>query len=144
MSSYPPTGGQRLLVDTSAYFAFVDGQDINHATARAIATRLATEHGRLYTTNFILAETHALLVARLGRDIALRVLQEIDRGSTTIIRVSSTDELRAREILIQYRDKDFSLTDAISFTVMERLHIRSAFTFDRHFAQYGYTILTPS
>ena len=51
---------------------------------------------------------------------------------------------RAREIIRQYEDKSFSLTDATSFAVMERLRISYAFTFDRNFAQYGFTILTPS
>lgn len=42
-----------------------------------------------------------------------------------------------------YTDKDFSFADAISFVVMERLGITRAFTFDRHFEQYGFTVLTP-
>ncbi len=44
--------------------------------------------------------------------------------------------------LYQYDDKDFSLTDATSFAVMERIRVPYAFTFDRHFAQYGFTVLT--
>jgi predicted nucleic acid-binding protein len=32
--------------------------------------------------------------------------------------------------------------EAISFAVMERFVIRLAFTFDRDFAQYGFTVLT--
>ncbi len=47
----------------------------------------------------------------------------IDRDDITIIRVSEADEQRAHEIIYQYDDKDFSLTDATSFAVMERLHI---------------------
>jgi predicted nucleic acid-binding protein len=35
------------------------------------------------------------------------------------------------------------MTDAISFAVMERLHITRVFAFDRHFAQYGFTVLVP-
>ena len=66
----------------------------------------------------------------------------IDNGPATIIRVREMDEQRARAIIAQYDDKGFSLIDALSFAVMERLQIRQAFTFDRHFAQFGFTPLS--
>jgi uncharacterized protein len=56
--------------------------------------------------------------------------------------VTPADVERAKAIIYQYDDRDFSLTDATSFAVMERLRIPTAFTFDRHFAQYGFTVLT--
>ena len=59
-----------------------------------------------------------------------------------VIRARAADEERAKQILFQYTDKNFSFADAISFAVMERLTIRLAFTFDRDFAQYGFTVLT--
>lgn len=49
----------------------------------------------------------------------------------------------ARAILRRYSDKDFTLTDATSFVVMEALGIREAFTFDDHFRQYGFEVLSP-
>jgi len=126
-------------VDTSANFALIDQRDANHNTAVTIATRLASQRWRLFTTNYIVAEPHALLLARLGRDAALTFLREI--GHTTI-RATVADERRAQEIIEEYTDKDFSLADAISFAVMERVHIRFSFTFDQHFAQYGLIVLT--
>lgn len=63
------------------------------------------------------------------------------RSGTTVVRVSAEDEERARAIIFQYDDKDFSLTDALSFAVMERLRIRAALSFDRNFAQYGFQLL---
>jgi predicted nucleic acid-binding protein len=39
----------------------------------------------------------------------------------------------------QHQDKDYSLTDRISFVVMQRLSISTAFAFDRHFVQVGFT-----
>src|SRR5204863_4559575 len=115
-----------------------------HPAARAVATELATEQWGLFTTNLILAEVHALHLNRLGRRVALRVLQEIDRGATRVVRVSAADEQRARAILSQYDDKDFSLTDATSFTVMERLGIGVVFTFDRNFRHYGFRVFGPA
>jgi predicted nucleic acid-binding protein len=132
-----------VLVDTSAYFALADQQDRNHEAALRVRNRLIGERWRLLTTNFVIAETHALLLARLGRAIALRVLQQIDRSTTTIVRVSEGDEMRARGILSKYDDKDFSFTDAASFAVMERLRMSQAFSFDRDFAQYGFTTVRP-
>ena len=130
-----------VFVDTGAYFALTFTGDENHRAARALYEQLTTERRQLVTTNFVLAETHALLLNRLNRTIALRVLESIDQSSTRIVRVSASDERLAREILRRYRDKDFSLTDAASFVVMERLGLSTAFAFDRHFAQYGLTVL---
>ena len=106
--------------------------------------QLSIQQWRTFTTNFILAETHALLLNRLNRTVALRTLKAIEISGTIIERVSVADEQRAREILEQYDDKNFSLTDATSFAVMERLGITYAFTFDRNFTQYGLTVLTPA
>lgn len=132
---------RRVLIDTSAYFILTDAGEGTHQRATAIQSRLIQEAWHLFTTNYILAETHALLLTRLGRDVAARVLQEIDRSTVTIVRVSAADERRAREIIYQYQDKEFSLTDGTSFAVMERLRIGVAFTLDRNFTQYGLQVL---
>ena len=77
-----------------------------------------------------------------GKRGVREVLTEIDTSQvTTVVRVSARDEQRARAIIARYTDKDFSLTDATSFAVMERLGISEAFTLDQNFAQYGWTML---
>ena len=130
-----------MLVDTSDYFALTDPRDGNHDRAVAARDLLIAERRHLFTTDFILAETHAPLLARLGRVTAATMLRQIDGSNTTIIRVSVADERRARAIIAQYDDKDFSLSDATSFAVMERARIGQAFTFDRNFAQFGLHVL---
>ncbi len=77
------------------------------------------------------------------RQQAFRFLDSIEAGGTVVIRVRRLDEERAAQIIRTQADKDYSLTDALSFAVMERLGLSRAFTFDRHFAQYGFTVLTP-
>jgi predicted nucleic acid-binding protein len=79
---------------------------------------------------------------RLSQEIATRFLHDLEQSTTTLVWVTPADVQHAKAIISQYNDKDFSLTDATSFVVMERLHIPYAFTFDRHFAQYGLTVLT--
>jgi predicted nucleic acid-binding protein len=133
---------RRALVDASAYFALLDNDDDYHAQARIIRDRLIAERWRLFTTSFVLAETHALLLNRLSQDIATTFLQDLEQSTTTLVWATPADVQHAKAIISQYDDKDFSLTDAISFVVMERLRIQYAFTFDRHFTQYGLTVLT--
>ena len=90
----------------------------------------------------VLAETHAFLLHGVNNRLAHRVIQDISDGATTVERVVEDDEQRAIEILVQYDDKDFFYTDATSFAVMERIQIDTAYTFDRHFTQYGLRTLT--
>jgi predicted nucleic acid-binding protein len=130
-----------ILVDTSAIYAMIDLDQIGHQAASDVSLRLSKARWPFYTTNFVIAETHALLLTKLNRVVAARFLDDIETNGTTIERITPEDEQRARAIIRQYTDKDFSLTDATSFAVMERLGISHAFTLDRHFAQFGWAVL---
>lgn len=133
-----------VFVDTSAYFALTVPDDQNHTAARATRRRLQNGRARLYTTRYILAETHALLVARRRNAVdALRALRTIEASRTLVISATEADEEAARAILERYDDHLFSLTDAVSFAIMERLRIEAVFTFDADFAEYGLTVLRP-
>lgn len=128
----------RTFADSSAYFALTDPRDDNHAAAVAVAQRLAREISDLYTTNYVAAETHGLIVNRLDRDSAELFLDRLYAGSTHLVRATEGDERQTREIIHQFRDKEYSLVDAISFAVMERLHLHQAWSYDQHFNQYGF------
>jgi len=130
---------ERVFVDSSAYYAYADSDDANHDAALSLAPRLATDQAGFYTSNFVVAETHGLLVNRLDRDTAERVLEQIYASTTRIVRATQADETRGREIIRQYRDKNYSLIDAISFAVMQRLHLRQVWTYEHHFAQFDFT-----
>jgi uncharacterized protein len=132
-----------VFIDTGGYFALASSRDENHAASVAIMEALRTERYRFYTSNFILAELHALLLTRINRRVALETLTALDHSATTVVRVTPADEIRAREIIVQYDDKNFSLTDATSFSIMDRLGIYQVLTFDGNFEQYGKTVLSP-
>ena len=52
-----------------------------------------------------------------------------------MVHVTRRDEARAVALLRAQADKSYSLCDALSFVVMERLRIGDAIAFDRHFRQ---------
>jgi len=95
---------------------------------------VARQRRQLVTTNFVVAETHALILSRLGRALAARWLLTLTAG---VLRVTEEDESRAKAIIVTYHDKDFSYCDAVSFAVMERLNFLQALAFDVHFRQYA-------
>lgn len=115
---------RRVFIDTSAFVGLADARDQEAVSANRIMGRMTIERWEAVTSNFILAETHALLLQRRDRQVALDTLRFIERGAVIVLRVSEPDEHRAREIIEQYDDKAFTLTDATSFAVMERLGLR--------------------
>ena len=64
---------RRLFVDTSAYFALTDKRDENHEAAAHFIHQFIRERTELLTTNYIIAETHTLLLNRIGYTTALQV-----------------------------------------------------------------------
>jgi len=129
----------QLLVDTSAVYALIDRDDSYHRKAVSLLRSLPRRGLTPLLTNFIVAESHALLLSRVGagvaRDWLLRPIWPMER-------ITPEDEEKAREIIRRYTDKSFSYTDATSFAVMERLGIKEAFAFDPHFRQYGLKLLS--
>jgi predicted nucleic acid-binding protein len=97
----------------------------------------------LVTTSLVVAESHALIVRAGGYDSGLRFLESVllpsgpavDWVDETVMRAAVDRWVRP------YRDKDWSMTDAVSFEVMQRNRIREAFAFDDHFRQAGFTLL---
>ncbi len=121
----------------------MDERDEHHAEAITLFTQIAEHHFQPYITNAILMEAHALIMSSLGIQAGIQFLNDMDESTTIKLRVRASDEQRAKQIIRQYTDKDFSFTDATSFAVMERLGITYAFAFDRHFEQYGLAVLNP-
>lgn len=123
-----------VFVDTGGFYAALNRKDEHHQEAKQLFTRAVEEEWRLLTSNFVVAETHALLLNRLGREIATAWLSDVPAA---ILRVLDKDEEKAKRIILSYRDKEFSYCDATSFAMMERLSIRYVIAFDSHFTQYG-------
>lgn len=122
-------------MDTSAIYALIDRSDDCHEKAKNLFKKLSKQDVDLILTNFIVAETHALILSRMGHELAREWIKDL---VWKIERVTEQDGKRAREILIAYKDKSFSYTDATTFAVMERLKVNVVLAFDNHFTQFGW------
>lgn len=125
---------KEVFVDTGAFYAALNQKDKYHQKAVQLFTRAVEEEWQLFTSNFVVAETHALILTRLGRDLATDWLRDVP---AVVMRVTEVDESKAKRIIFGYQDKEFSYCDATSFAVMERMRIREVMAFDPHFTQYG-------
>lgn len=139
---------QDIFVDSSGYYALLRRHDQRHGDAIAVLDYLTESRARLYTTRYVLVETHALLVKKIPKVPpveALRLLAAIERdAATTVVHATDADEMKARQILARFPSHEFTLTDALSFAVMDRLKLRHALSFDlRDFQTYGFVCLTP-
>lgn len=129
---------RRVLVDSSAFLSLEDPDERSHKSIRRILGELVSSGARLLTTNFVFDETYTLILVRLGRRRSVAWGESFKEGRLVqLIRVDEAHETRAWELILAYRDKDFSYTDATSFAVAESLGIEEALSLDRHFRQYG-------
>jgi len=128
----------KILVDSGVVLALLCRDNQNHLTAVAGLRKMQKQRALPLLTNYLLAETHALLADHLGSDAARLWLRS---NIWPVEQAGVVDEKRAMEILLSGRGGDCTLVDALSFAVMERLTINTAFTFDENFTHYGFKIV---
>ncbi|MSR22087.1 MAG: PIN domain-containing protein [Gemmatimonadetes bacterium] len=131
-----------LFVDTSAWYPLANPREAHHTRLAALLAERVRAGSRIVTTNLVVAETHALLLRRDGRRVALTFLDEVFREP--ILVESSTPEVERRALhdwLSRFEDQSFTLTDAVSFVVMTDRGVREALALDRHFAVAGFNLL---
>ena len=105
-----------------------------------IEQSLSSQPVRLVTTNFVLDETYTGLRGKIQHTAILRFRDSVRQSRRlSVIRITEAVEDQAWEIFARYEDKDFSFTDCTSFAMMQQLGITTAFAFDEHFGQFGFT-----
>jgi predicted nucleic acid-binding protein len=128
-----------VFADTFYFLAYLNRADANHAAALA-ATKQA--RGRLVTTAWVLTEVADAFAASAGRRQIAAFVESLKADPDTRI-VPASQELfeRGLKFYDQRRDKEWSLTDCISFLVMKEAGLTDALTADHHFEQAGFMIL---
>ena len=128
-----------VFVDTSYYLALFNRNDTWHG--RALAWQKSRERP-LLLTEFVLVELGNAFSRGGARsqfpDLVLTLRAD---PAVTIAPAGSMLLDRGLRLFAERPDKDWSLTDCISFVVMRDNGITEALTADHHFEQAGFTIL---
>lgn len=128
-----------VFADAFFYVALLNVPDQHHARVVRYASS-ADDYS--VTTRWVLAEVANALGKWPGREKVGAFLADLEKDPDVCI-VGESDELyrRGLELYRERRDKRWSLTDCISFVVMEREGLREALTGDQHFEQAGFVAL---
>jgi hypothetical protein len=124
------------FADWYFYLSILNPRDAGHQDANAIA---AAFDGKILTTQWVLVEVADAMSDPIHRPSFERLFAMLTSDSNVEILPADDSWFRRGIELYQQRpDKKWSLTDCISFLVMEQLGVRDALTGDRHFAQAGF------
>jgi predicted nucleic acid-binding protein len=128
-----------IFIDTFYYLAILNPRDASHSLAMEITSGLS---GPLFTTEFVLLEVADALSHPIERPKFLELFDYMASQSEVTVIEAGTQLLRRGTDLYRSRpDKDWPLTDCISFVVMEQHGIQDALTGDNHFRQAGFNPL---
>lgn len=132
---------KEYLADTSYWLALELSADQNHASALTHWRSLVETAFAIVTTSYIFDETVTYLNSRNHHAKAVEVGENLLLSPTIeLVHINESLFFEGWAMFQQYRDKRYSLTDCISFIVMNRKGLDAALTFDRHFVQAGFRI----
>jgi predicted nucleic acid-binding protein len=127
---------RRVFLDASFWISRRDDREVRHPEAVAILEELVRQRVSFASSTLVFAEVHACF----SRFPVIREVVIRDFWQNPLLHLeqpSHADHEAALKLLREYKDKEFSFCDAVSFVLMRRLKIQEAAALDDHFHQMG-------
>jgi uncharacterized protein len=131
---------KRIFIDTGAFLAKEIAADQHHAAATRCWSEAAGLRYRLFSSEHVLDETTTLLARRTSYPWASDWGKDALASGIEWLRADESEWRAALILMRKFGDQSVSFTDCLSFTLMKRAGIRTAFGFDRHFESAGYRL----
>ncbi len=127
-----------VFADTFYFLALLNERDAAHPKA----VQFDPNAQLLLTTAWVLTEVGDALSAPENRPTFLQLVDALQNSPDARV-LGPSPELfeRGLELFRQRTDKEWSLTDCISFAAMKSERVTDALTGDRHFEQAGFRAL---
>jgi len=130
---------RKLFLDTGYLIALEAADDQHYIIASSHWIDLTKSLPSLVTTSFVFNEVATFFNSRGRHAKAVEIGNLLlSSPSVQMFHIDVTLFHEAWRYFIRHSDKWYSFTDCASFVVMKRLRLRTALTFDKHFAQAGF------
>ncbi|HAG09133.1 MAG TPA: PIN domain-containing protein [Desulfotomaculum sp.] len=134
------TTKRSVFVDTAGWIALIHRGDVLNQQA----TKIYKSFGKIrrVTTDAVIIETCNSFRKASTKPLAVAFLEKIklahQLGILEIVQLTEGVLTDGIQLFKSREDKDWSLTDCISFVVMRKNSIKKALTSDHHFIQAGF------
>jgi uncharacterized protein len=126
----------RVFADAFYFVALLNRADQYHTQATRAASQLL---GEVVTTEWVLTEVADALSGSASRRSVAPFIRDLAQDPRVkIVRAGEEWFERGLQLYEQRPDKDWTLTDCISFAVMNHEKLTDALTGDHHFEQAGF------
>lgn len=131
-----------MFLDASYVIALSTPTNEHHDRAGDLADQIEAEGTLLITTRAVALEIGNALARLRYRQAAIELLDALENDpAVEIVPVTEQMYERAFRLYRERPDKEWGLTDCLSFVVMEDRTLTEALTADDHFRQAGFRTL---
>lgn len=129
-----------IYMDTGALIAFFNPRDKNHEKAVKFFELMASEGAKFLIGRPVLMEFLNGTSKRASKKVAIELKKRITSSRFVVVENETEEDWEnAWETFERFGDiNGMDLVDCLSFSIMERLGIKRAFTFDNDFEAYGF------
>jgi uncharacterized protein len=130
-----------VFIDTSGWANAFDKRQPYYLEAVAAFQAMRQNRAAIITSNYVLAELVSLLQSpmRVPRSHIFTIIDTIKATAyLDLIHIDPATDSAAWNLCKARPDKNWSLVDCSSFTLMQQREIQAALTTDHHFEQAGF------
>jgi len=129
-----------IFIDTAAFLAVLNFNDQFHQSAKNTWDEILSSNASLFSSNYIMIETTALLQHRFG----IEAVRLFENDILPVIEIAWVDKIihqQGMSALLVANRRNLSLVDCTSFEIMRQIGSDEVFTFDPHFREQGFKVI---